>query len=175
MKDRIPKYAGRIKLIPVANASNTYDVERADEPLQDGTPLNKNTMLRDETAEALKLPQEDPTPDDAFVKIALELEKSTDQIATLLVDASGYEAETVVASFDLSEYNFCLFRGSGATTVMTALDSNKDSTGIQMYSGTLLYNFGTGLWDFVKHGGDWAARTTSHMYLIKRTVKHFTN
>ena len=33
MKDRIPKYAGRVKLIPVANQPNIYDMVRADEPL----------------------------------------------------------------------------------------------------------------------------------------------
>ena len=55
MKDRIPKYAGRVKLIPVANQPNVYDMVRADEPLQEGTPLNKATLLNDETATSLGL------------------------------------------------------------------------------------------------------------------------
>lgn len=55
MKDRIPKYAGRVKLTPVANQPNVYDMVRADEPLQEGTPLNKATLLNDETATSLGL------------------------------------------------------------------------------------------------------------------------
>lgn len=49
MEDRISEYPGRIKLIPVAGQENVYDVERADEPLQEGTPLNKANLLKDGT------------------------------------------------------------------------------------------------------------------------------
>lgn len=50
MKDRIPKYPGRVKLTPVAGQANVYDMVRADEPVEDGTPLNKATLLTDQTA-----------------------------------------------------------------------------------------------------------------------------
>ena len=50
MKDRIPLYPGRVKLNPVTGQENTYDMVRADEPTQDGTPLNKASLLQDETA-----------------------------------------------------------------------------------------------------------------------------
>ena len=65
MKDRIPKYAGRVKLNPVPNQPNTYDMERADEPLQEGTPLNKNTLLSDDIALKMGL-KDDDTPNDAL-------------------------------------------------------------------------------------------------------------
>ena len=65
MRDRIPKYAGRVKLIPVSNQPNTYDMQRADEPLQEGTPLNRNTLLSDQTVEEFGLSL-DATPDDAM-------------------------------------------------------------------------------------------------------------
>lgn len=39
--DRVPKYPGRIKLAPVAGQENTYDMIRADEPVVEGTPINK--------------------------------------------------------------------------------------------------------------------------------------
>lgn len=65
MKDRIPKYAGRVKLTPVANQPNVYDMVRADEPLQEGTPLNKATLLNDETATLLGL-TEDSNVNDAL-------------------------------------------------------------------------------------------------------------
>lgn len=50
MKDRIPLYPGRVKLNPVTGQENTYDMVRADEPTQEGTPLNKASLLQDETA-----------------------------------------------------------------------------------------------------------------------------
>jgi hypothetical protein len=65
MKDRIPRYAGRIRLIPVESQENIYDMERADDPLQVGTPLNKSTLLSDETVEELGL-SEDATPNEAI-------------------------------------------------------------------------------------------------------------
>lgn len=50
MKDRVPRYPGRVKMIPVAGQANTYDMERADQPTQQGTPINKASMLKDATA-----------------------------------------------------------------------------------------------------------------------------
>lgn len=41
VKDRIPTYPGRIKLIPVPGQENTYDMVRADEPIEPGTPINR--------------------------------------------------------------------------------------------------------------------------------------
>ena len=67
MKDRIPKYPGRVKLTPVAGQTNVYDMVRADEPIEAGTPLNKATLLTDQTATALGLDLETATPDKAFV------------------------------------------------------------------------------------------------------------
>lgn len=71
MRDRIPTHAGRIKLTSVDAANGIYDMVRADDPVDEGTPLNKNTFLTDETAEALGLdPENDPTPDDALYSLA---------------------------------------------------------------------------------------------------------
>ena len=41
VKDRIPTYPGRVRLVPVEGQSNTYDMVRADEPIEPGTPINK--------------------------------------------------------------------------------------------------------------------------------------
>lgn len=69
MKDRIPLYPGRVKLNPVTGQENTYDMVRADEPTQEGTPLNKATLLKDDTAKALGLTSKDPTVNEALLKI----------------------------------------------------------------------------------------------------------
>lgn len=50
MKDRVSLYPGRVKLVPVSGQENTYDMVRADEPTQEGTPLNKSSLLTDATA-----------------------------------------------------------------------------------------------------------------------------
>ena len=50
MQDRVPTYPGRVKLIPVLGQENTYEMVRADEPTQEGTPLNKANLLQDSVA-----------------------------------------------------------------------------------------------------------------------------
>ena len=70
MKDRIPLYPGRVKMTPVSGQANIYDMERADQPTQEGTPLNKATLLSDATAAALGLAGDDPTVDEALASIS---------------------------------------------------------------------------------------------------------
>lgn len=41
IKDRIPTYPGRVRLTPVPGQENVYDMVRADEPIEPGTPINK--------------------------------------------------------------------------------------------------------------------------------------
>lgn len=39
--DRVPTYPGRVKMTPVAGQENTYDMVRADDPTETGTPVNR--------------------------------------------------------------------------------------------------------------------------------------
>ena len=41
VEDRVSTYPGRVQLTPVSGQTNVYDMSRADEPVQEGTPLNK--------------------------------------------------------------------------------------------------------------------------------------
>lgn len=66
MKDRTPKFPGRVKLKPVAGQTDTYDMTRADDPEDTGTPFNTRTMLQDSTARFLRLPISNPFVDDAL-------------------------------------------------------------------------------------------------------------
>lgn len=68
MKDRISTYPGRVKLTPVAGQENVYDLVRMDEPTVTGTPLNKASLLTDETA-ALYGKTLDPVPDDILAEL----------------------------------------------------------------------------------------------------------
>lgn len=65
MKDRVPLYPGRVTLTPVSGQANTYDLTRADQPTQEGTPLNKASLLKDATAALFGLGT-DAVPDDAL-------------------------------------------------------------------------------------------------------------
>ena len=69
MKDRIPRYAGRVRMTPVSGQQNVYTMERADQPTQEGTPINKATLLKDATAQLYGLTSS-AVPDDVLVAIA---------------------------------------------------------------------------------------------------------
>ena len=69
MQDRKPTYPGRVTLTPVYGLANTYDMERADRPLQEGTPLNKAILLKDATAALFGLGT-DAVPDDVLSQIS---------------------------------------------------------------------------------------------------------
>lgn len=66
MKDRIPVYPGRIQLVPSAAGDDLFVLARADEPTQEGTPLNKASLLSDATAAAIGLTGDNPTVNDAL-------------------------------------------------------------------------------------------------------------
>ena len=51
VEDRVSTYPGRVLLTPVPGKTNTYDMERADSPVTEGTPINK--VLFDSKANAL--------------------------------------------------------------------------------------------------------------------------
>lgn len=96
MKDRAPTYPGRVRLIPVAGQENTYDIVRADEPQQGGTPLNKATLLDDATAEKLGLTG-DPTVNQALAAILQKPIQATLTAAGWTAITGGYEQSVAVA------------------------------------------------------------------------------
>ena len=53
MQDRISQHPGRIKLVPVDLNNGIYDVVRADEPTQEGTPLNAANLFSGIAASAI--------------------------------------------------------------------------------------------------------------------------
>ena len=69
MKDRIPTKPGRVKLTPSGDGENYYILERADEPSEAGTPLNKASLLSDATAALMGLTGADPTVNDALASV----------------------------------------------------------------------------------------------------------
>lgn len=146
MQDRISAYPGRVKLTPVAGQADTYDLTRADQPTQEGTPLNKASLLSDSTVltwESGHLWEKEiaaVTPDDVFARIAY-LRGKPDGIATL--DAAGKLMEsqqpdptpvkTSGTSLNLTSYDYA-FTGTRETATITSLPSSGVSNGIYFYN-----------------------------------------
>lgn len=87
MQDRVPMYPGRVRLMPVPGQDGLYDMVRADQPTQEGTPLNKATLLSDETAALYGLGQ-DAVPDDVFASIVSMLDGNWYNIHVQLPDGT---------------------------------------------------------------------------------------
>lgn len=94
MQDRVPLYPGRVTLTPVAGQENTFDMVRADQPTQEGTPLNKETLLKDGTAALLGLGT-DAVPDDAFVALILGQGIYGYRIRVQFADGTPVEGATI--------------------------------------------------------------------------------
>lgn len=66
MQDRVPVNPGRVLITPENGSAAYYaTMTRADNPTQEGTPLNKASLLKDATAELFGLGT-DAVPDDAL-------------------------------------------------------------------------------------------------------------
>ena len=92
MQDRVSLYPGRVKLEPVAGQANLYDLTRADQPTQEGTPLNKANLLSDATETAIKAllasQTESPvTPNAALAILAQAVDAAATKAAA--VDSRG--------------------------------------------------------------------------------------
>lgn len=146
MQDRISAYPGRVKLTPVAGQADTYDLTRADQPTQEGTPLNKASLLSDETVQEWSRyghiwdkGDSEVTPDDVLARIS-QLRGRSNGIATL--DAAGKlmesqqpdptAVETSGTSLNLTSYDYA-FSGTSKTATITSLPSSGVSNGIYFY------------------------------------------
>lgn len=94
MQDRVSLYPGRVKIEPVAGQAKLYDITRADQPTQEGTPLNKANLLKDTTAALLGLGT-DAVPDDAFVALVLGQGVYGYRVKVQLADGTPVEGATV--------------------------------------------------------------------------------
>ena len=104
MKDRVPVNPGRVLITPENGSSAYYaTMTRADNPTQEGTPLNKNSLLKDSTAALFGLGV-DAVPDDVLNAIKT------------LIDTANANANTK-AKIATGSYT-----GSGATSKSLTFD-----------------------------------------------------
>lgn len=101
MKDRVPTYPGRVKLVPVSGQANTYDMVRADEPVVEGTLLNKATLLSDETAAARGLDLDSATVNEAIAATGVvEVNISNADLLRASLSAMGVGRSMLAAATD---------------------------------------------------------------------------
>lgn len=138
MEDRISTYPGRIKLTPVEGQENTYDMERMDSPIQQGTPINKISLLKDATAALYGLGA-DAVPDDVLAFVGKYNEhwwKVTDTQSNVTyvtnADKNAYPTHnskaTITPSYGTKEY------------VYLTASSSTDNSVYTEYSDTVIYN-----------------------------------
>jgi len=137
LKDRTPTYPGRVTLTPVPGQNNTYDMVRADSPIEEGTPINKQTLLTDETAKLLELKQTDPTVENAFEQIAKNFTGDMGINTNLLKEAINMKYCKVLTledtTADISAFyaNACVQTGyesdDGKIQVLACIDMNAGS------------------------------------------------
>lgn len=97
MQDRIPLHPGRVKLTQVNG--NIYDIERADEPQQAGTPLNKANLFNS----AAEARYGASTPNEAFNFITREWNVTVP--ASGWTEQTGYFSNRVTVSGMKAAYN----------------------------------------------------------------------
>lgn len=150
MQDRVSLYPGRVKLVPVPGQENTYDMVRADSPTQEGTPLNKDTLLKDATAALFGLGS-DAVPDDVFKTLGSELRVTTE--AGVVVTASK-DGATLSATADSSGLAILKIPGFGTWTVSATINgvfffTDYEVKSIAQYELALPTDLETAGWDTI--------------------------
>lgn len=83
MKDRIPVNPGRVLINPEDGSAPFYaTMTRADNPTQEGTPLNKGSLLKDTTAALFGLGA-DAVPDDVLALIKQMIDSNYSELSSL--------------------------------------------------------------------------------------------
>jgi len=129
MKDRVSKYPGRVLMTPEDGSAPFYaTMQRADEPTQPGDPLNKATLLQDDTA-ALFGMGSGAVPNDLFKAIGQNFINGYPQIGDLRYSVlNGIDEKWLLCNGELVRkkdypdlYN--ILPGSGASSrIGTATD-----------------------------------------------------
>lgn len=91
MRNRMPTEPGRVKLTRSDGSTEYVHMERADEPQDEGTPLNKETLLTDQTEAALFGNSSDRTVDDAFAGIAARLKMIANDMASITLTVTDMD------------------------------------------------------------------------------------
>lgn len=157
--DRVPTYPGRVIMTPVSGQANTYDMVRADAPIQEGTPVNKALLdqktdrLSESVTVYVATTGNDTTGDGSSSAPFKTIQKAIDELPK---DLNGKHAQIDIANGTYNERvtvdgftNGRLTIGVNSRTVTVRGVSVMSSTGVRVnlsnitysatYAGTLLY------------------------------------
>ena len=165
MRDRVPTKPNRYAVYDDNHNFVRYEYhERADEPTEAGTPLNKANLLSDTTAAAIESAFNTTLPSDPSINDALSAIGTLSLDVVQLLDATPVAVETATAwsqTFELSEslanFAFYLVFAEGLTCDRAAspivhLCFGPDNTGASMGPTTYLnannYSTCTNVWIF---------------------------
>lgn len=135
MKDRVSLHPNRYKLTPVSGQADTYDLSRADEPLEVGTPITKATMFDDVIADKMGLTPDNGTPNNGFKKIddrvdRLDLFKIGDIRTTVKDDLGDDYLLCNGATIDRNDYpELCEYTALPFPRYYTAYKMEEDDEG----------------------------------------------
>ena len=106
VNDRVPTYPGRVKLTPVSGQANTYDLVRADLPIQEGTPINKALFdnkaycLSESVTVYVSKSGSDTSGDGSSAAPFYTVQKAVDSLPKIL---NGFHAQIDIASGTYNE------------------------------------------------------------------------
>ena len=138
VEDRVPTYPGRVILTPVANEDNTFDMQRADEPLNSGTPINKAlfdnkayTLTSDATL-YVSTSGSDVDGDGSIDSPYKTIQKAIDEVpkhlgghtATIDIEAGTYEERLVINGFSCGRLVIGVY---GRSTTVRGIDIDNSS------------------------------------------------
>lgn len=139
MKDRIAQYPGRLQFTPVASQSNTYDISLSDMPIEEGTPLNKMSILQDGTAALYNL-ESDATLDDVLklsIPQILENEKNLTTPKRQIEDAKNKLKNIIANGTDHTTATpYDILKGKTAYSNLDKLEGNIKSIPETRYTPT---------------------------------------
>ena len=138
MQDRVSLYPGRVKLIPVTGQENTYDMVRADEPTQEGTPLNADSLLKVATAELYGLGAA-AVPDNVLALIKPMIDSNYSELSSL----ANSKAKIVTGSYagTNSNANSITFPSLPKFVYITGPSGNWKNAFITVVNGTASYAY----------------------------------
>lgn len=157
--DRVPTYPGRVRMKPVSGQTNVYDMERADSPVEVGTPINKALFdqkaytLTESVTVYVTTGGSDVTGDGTSAAPYATVQKAIDSLPKCL---GSYHAQIDIAAGSYNErvsvdgfYGGRLTIGVAGRTVTLRGISVMSSSGVRInvsnltynanYAGTLLY------------------------------------
>lgn len=176
MKDRVPLYPGRVKLTPVSGQENVYDMVRADQPTQEGDPLNKSTFLTDNTASLFGL-DDTAVPNDVFnilknvslIDNSEESYKATDVFGNVIGGFTNIEFGSYVGTgkYGVSNPNIITFSNT-PKIIFIGGGGNSTYNGLSPFGGESIFK------QTVIYQNPGSYRDTNSMFVMNINQKTFT-